>query len=162
MKQTPMLEHAQRQMAPGVITREGFLGTDRRNLGDILDADAAAVQRLGLTHQAIAARMRNLREEGKRGLGLPVRVPPHFEVQVEAVRGKLPSPFGGRGVFGKTTTIVSNTRLAQQVQYSDLQIHLIGRHGFYQGRGSRYRTDPETLATVLEVDANPTTSESTT
>ena len=152
MKQSPALAHAQTQMAPGVITREGFLGPDTRPLGDILEADDARVKRLGLTHAAIAARMRELRDAGKRGLGLSTEVEPHFDVQVESIRGRLPSPFGGRGVFSKTTTMVTNTRLNESVQYSDLQIHLVGVHGFYEGRNSKYRLDPEMLARVLEVE----------
>ncbi len=151
MKQSPELDRIQGQMAPGVLTRDGFLGNDRRCLAEIIDADCAVVHRIGVTHAAIAARMRDLRESGKSGLGLPVRVPPHFEVQVEAARGRQPCPFGGRGLFGKTTTFVTNVRLGEQVQFSDLQIHMIGMHGFYEGTGSRYRIDPERLVLVLEV-----------
>ena len=91
-----------------------------------------------------------LRDEGKRGLGLPTAVEPHFEVQVESVRGRLPSPFGGRGLFSKTMTFVTHTALNETVQYSDLQIHLIAAHGFYQGVGSPFRLDPEMLVRVLE------------
>ena len=69
MKQTKILDDIQRQMRPGVITQAGFLGTDRRKLVDILAQDDAAVQRLGLTHARIAARMRELSDAGKKGLG---------------------------------------------------------------------------------------------
>ena len=54
MKQSPQMQKIQNAMRPGVITLNGFLGTDDRNLDDILTADDALVKRLNLTHQAIA------------------------------------------------------------------------------------------------------------
>jgi len=47
-----------------VITLNGFLGGDERDLATIIDADNAAVRRLGLTHEQIAARMEELSKEG--------------------------------------------------------------------------------------------------
>lgn len=150
MKQTKILDDFQRQMRPGVITQAGFLGTDTRNLGDILAGDDAAVQRLGLTHAKLAARMRALSDAGKKGLGLAVTVPPHFEVRVESVRGKLPCPFSD-GIFPKTNTTVRNTALDREVTYTDLGIHMVEAHGFYEGRGALYRVGPAELAAVLEI-----------
>ena len=150
MKQTPALDQAQRRMRPGAITRDGLLGDDPRSLGEILDDDQAEVQRLGLTHALIAARLRELRDAGAAGLGLTVPVPPHFEVAVEGARGALPCPFGHPGLVGKTTVTVRNSRLDEQVRFTDLNIHLIGEHGFYLGRGSAYRLDPGRLARVLQ------------
>ena len=153
MKQSAELDHIQQQMRPGVITREGFLGTDPRHLGDILIADNATVNRLGVTHKAIATRMQELRDHAARGLGEFISVPPHFEVRVDGVRGKLPSPFGPEGLFPKTNTTVRNTALDKEIIFTDLQIHLIANHGFYQGRGGTYRLDPELLVALLEIPA---------
>jgi len=151
MKQGPELDRAQEQMRPGAVTREGFLGPDTRKLADMLESDAAAVRRLGADHAAIAQRMRELSAAGIQGLGLATSVPPHFEVTVEGVRGRLPCPFGHEGLYGKTTTVVRNTALGREVVYSDLSIHLIEAHGFYQGRGSLYRLDPGDLVDTLEI-----------
>jgi len=102
VKQTPEMARIQAEMRPGVIVQSGFLGTDRRALADILDADDACVKRLGLTHQMIAERLRQLREAGAKGLGLAVSVPPHFDARVDGVRGMLPCPFGHAGLYEKT------------------------------------------------------------
>lgn len=150
MKQTPALDQVQRRLRPGAITRDGLLGDDPRSLGEILDDDQAEVQRLGLTHALIAARLLELRDAGAAGLGLAVPVPPHFEVTVEGARGALPCPFDHPGMVGKATVSVRNTRLDEQVRYTDLNIHLIGEHGFYHGRGSAYRLEPGRLARVLQ------------
>jgi hypothetical protein len=145
------MRRIQDRMAPGVITRDGFLGPDSRPLVDILTADDAEVKRLGVTHQGIAARMVQLREAGMAGLGEFVDVPPHFEVRVDSVRGKLPCPFGDPGVFQKTNTTVRNRARSRELTYTDLHIHMIGSHGFYEGAGSPFRLDPGDLVEVLEI-----------
>ena len=150
MKQTVQMQKAQERMAPGVITRDGFLGEDRRDLGDILLTDDASVKALGLEHEALARRMVELRDAGMAGLGEFVDVAPHFEVRVDSVRGRLPCPFGDPGIFPKTNITVRNRRTGREITYTDLHIHLVRVHGFYEGRGSPYRLEPKNLAEVLE------------
>ncbi len=152
MKQTVQMERIQEKMRPGVITRDGFLGSDRRKLIDILIEDDEAVKRMDLTHQRIAGRMIELRDAGMRGLGEFVEVPPHYEVRVDSVRGKLPCPFGDPGIFPKTNVMIRNIRLGRELTYTDLHIHLIGSHGFYEGTGSPFRLEPAELAEVLEIE----------
>ncbi|MCK4541509.1 MAG: hypothetical protein KAU17_04645 [Spirochaetales bacterium] len=151
MKQTPEMQEIQENMRPGVITLEGFLGSDSRNLIDILLEDEGIVQRLELTHEAIAHRMEKLRDAGKEGLGEFVSVPPHFDVRISSVRGKLPSPFGGKGLYPKINTTVVNKELNREITFTDLQIHLIKNHGFYEGRGSRFRLEPRDLMEILKI-----------
>ncbi len=151
MKQSPQLDSIQEQMKPGVITLDGFLGTDERNLIDILIEDDWTVRRLGCTHAEIAERMKYFRDRGSEGLGQFILVDDHFEVRVDSVRGVLPSPFGGPGMYGKVNTTVRNTRLGKEVTYTDLHIHFIGEHGFYEGKGSPFRLDPEEVIDVLEI-----------
>jgi hypothetical protein len=151
MKQTPDMDRIQAEMRPGAITQSGFLGTDRRKLADILIADEAAVMRLGLTHEAIASRLRELRAFAVKGLGLAVQAPPHFEVRLDGARGKLPCPFGHPGLYEKNFMLIRNLRLNEEILITDLNIHLIERHGFYEGEGSLYHVSPERLARVLEL-----------
>ena len=154
MKQTPDMDAAQRRMRAGVITRDGFLGADARKLIDILVEDEAEVGRLGVTHGAIASRMQALHLAGRRGLGLPIRVEPHFEVQVDSARGKLPCPFTHRGLYPKTWIAVANLKTGESTTYSELNIHLIGEHGFYEGRGASFRVAPGDLVRILDVRAD--------
>jgi len=154
MKQTVQLQQIQDRMRPGVITRDGFLGTDRRNLVDILVADDAAVKRLGLSHQSVAQRMIELRDAGMRGLGEYIEVASHFQVRVDTVRGKLPCPFGDPGVFSKTNVSVRNLRSNREILYTDLHIHMILSHGFYEGAGDPLRLEPTALKEILEIEAD--------
>jgi hypothetical protein len=151
MKQTVQMDRIQEKMQPGVYTRDGFLGTDRRKLIDILIEDDEAVKRMDLTHQRIAERMIELRDAGMRGLGEFITLEPHYEVRVISVRGKLPCPFGDPGIFPKTNTVVRNTDLDREVTFTDLHIHMVGSHGFYEGKGSPFRLEPAALATVLDI-----------
>jgi hypothetical protein len=70
---------------------------------------------------------------------------------VDSVRGVLPCPFGDPGIFPKTNTTVRNRQSGRELTYTDLHIHMIGSHGFYEGRGSQFRLEPRDLAAVLEV-----------
>ncbi len=95
--------------------------------------------------------MVELRDAGMAGLGEFVDVAPHFEVRVDSVRGRLPCPFGDPGIFPKTNVTVRNTRTGREITYTDLHIHLVRVHGFYEGRGSPFRLEPKDLAEVLEI-----------
>ncbi|MDC7246166.1 MAG: hypothetical protein PQJ47_09695 [Sphaerochaetaceae bacterium] len=151
MKQTPEYDAIQHQMEPGIITLDGFLGTDKRHLVDILASDDVKVHQLKVTHQAIASRMQYFRDAGLDGLGQFITVDGHFEVCVDSVRGKLPSPFGGPGMYEKVNTTVRNLSLEREITYTDLHIHFVGDHGFYEGAGSPFRIEPADLVAVLEV-----------
>jgi hypothetical protein len=153
MKQTVQMKEVQEKMKPGIITRDGFLGTDTRNLIDILVKDDATVKRMNLDHQIIANRMIELREAGLRGLGNFIHVEPHYEIRVDSVRGKLPCPFGDPGIFPKTNTVVRNLKQKREITYTDLNIHMIIVHGFYEGKGSAFRLEPEELVRVLDIQA---------
>ena len=139
------------EMRPDAISGDGFLGADRRPLRDIIAKDNATVKRLGLTHAGMAEAMIRLRDAGRAGIGAGIRVPPHFEVRVESIRGALPCPFGDEGFFPKTNTCVRNLKSGRDVTFTDLNIHLIEAHGFYEGEGAPFRVDPQTLAEVMEI-----------
>jgi len=151
VKQTVRLREIQERMAPGVIARDGFLGGDGRSLAQILADDAAEVARLGLTNELIAERMAELRDAGYPGLGERVEVPPHFGARVDSERGRLPCPFGDIGGHRKTLITVLNEELGRSLSYTDLGIHLIREHGFFEGRGSPFRLEPAELKAILEI-----------
>lgn len=151
MKQTEQMKEIQERMKPGVITLDGFLGADGRNLIDILVEDDAEVKRLNLTHEKIAARMQELRDAGKEGLGDFISVSPHYEVSVDIARGKLPCPFGHRGLIRKSMIKVRNLEKDREITYTDMNIHMVNEHGFYQGKGSAFRMEISDLIDILDI-----------
>ena len=89
------------------------------------------------------------RDQGQKGLGGFVKVKPHFEASCEMARGFLPCPFGEPGKHRKAIITVRNLRLRRKIVFSDLNIHLIAKHGFYEGKGSPFRLEPNELTKVL-------------
>ncbi|MBI9096062.1 MAG: hypothetical protein JEY71_14430 [Sphaerochaeta sp.] len=151
MKQTPEYDRIQEQMKPGVIALDGFLGDDKRKLIDIIASDNTKVHKLNRTHVDIASRMEHFKELGLPGLGEFITLDDHFEVKVDSVRGILPSPFGGKGMYGKVNTTVINKKLDRQIVYTDLHVHFVADHAFYEGKGSPFRLEPVDLIEILEV-----------
>jgi len=151
MKQDLYYTKIQQRMKKGVLVLEGFLGDDKRNLVDIINEDNETVKRLGFTHQIIAEKLNELREIGLKAIEQSVIYKDHIEIKVEIFRGKLPCPFGEKGIYQKSEIVVINKKIDEQIKYTDLSIHLIKEHGFYQGVGSPYRLDPEKIVRVLEI-----------
>lgn len=151
MKQSPEMKKIQANMQPGVITINGFLGEDYRDLIQILDEDDNKVKSLGLTHQQIADHMRYLRDKGEAGLDEFIKIPPHYAVRVATVRGGIRCPFEDKGLVPKSNITVRNLETGEDITYTDLCIHFIEKHGFYQGKGSLYRNSPEKIVRVLEI-----------
>lgn len=151
MKQTPEYDKIQQNMRKGVITLDGFLGEDTRKLVDIIAADKLTLLAHHTTEEAIANKMEYFRKEGEQGLGEPITVDGNFEVRVDSVRGLLPSPFGGPGMYAKVNTSVMNKTLGKTIVYTDLHIHFIKDHGFFEGKGSPFRLEPHDLIEILEV-----------
>ena len=148
MKCSPRTAEIMARMAPGAIVRDGMLGRDARSLPEIVADDTALVAALGLDHAAIAARMAELTRAGREGFGDRCAVGDDYEVHVVEVAGRMPSPFGD-GVFRKAVTYATHLRTGEEARWSDLGLHMIRGHGFYQGKGSPWRLEPEFLARFL-------------
>lgn len=149
MKQNPKLKLIQENMQPGSYTAHGFLGDDSRSLKDILRSDDEAVRKMGLTHMDIAARMKYFTDIGKEAPDSVVLLDGIYEVLVDDHRGFIPCPFADNEKELKTNTKLHNRDIDKEIYWSDLNIHMIGSHGFYEGHGSFFRTDPVELARIL-------------
>ncbi len=149
MKQSPFDRRVTERMAPGVLCRDGFLGSDRRPLGEIIDADASAVERLGTSHERIAARLAEILDAAMVAFGTPVRVGEALTAVHHEAMGRIPSPWPEGRRFAKGEVELTDTRTGRTVRFTPLSVHLVAAHGFYQGRGSPYRLDPAGLCEML-------------
>ncbi|MCS7174790.1 hypothetical protein [Pseudothermotoga sp.] len=147
MKMTPQQIKAQENMKPGKITADGFLGDDDRNIVDIIQEDETNFARLGIDFNEVAELMRKLMKEGLKGLGEPI-VYEKWEIRVDEARGFLPCPYQD-GIFRKRVATVRNLRNDEQIIFSDLSIHLLEKHHFLQGKGSKFRIEPEKIKKVF-------------
>jgi hypothetical protein len=151
MKQTPQEKKIYENFKPGKITKEGFLGDDTRHLHDIIEDDLHTLNRLGVSKEQIAERLQYFIEEGKKGLETSVDLG-DFTTQVIWRRGMLPSPFGDpKRLYHKIVATVFNKKLKKEMKYSQLNVHMIKDHGFFEGKGSVFRLEPEEVVEVLEI-----------
>lgn len=147
-------------MRPGRFSQGGFLGPSE-SLIAVLEQDEATLARLGVTPEQVAARLAALLEQGDQRREHWVRVPPHFSVRVEVWKGFQICPWadpdagqcraGGGVRFASADWRLRNTRTSQEVSGPGLLVHLVRAHHFFEGPGSPYRVDPETLCRLLEL-----------
>lgn len=149
MKQTTGMQAIQDKMQPGRLTAEGFLGTDTRSLVDIIKADEETINHLGVTHAEIADKMQAITDIGKKMTEALLPINEHYAVQVDEYMGAIPCPFGDHYNAGKRNTLVKNLMSGAAVHWTDLSIHMIREHGFYEGLGSYFRLDPAYLLAFL-------------
>lgn len=149
MKMTPELKKARENMDPGIITAEGFLGSDTRSLSTIIDEDAQVMRSLDLDPEEVAKKLRHMMEEGRKGLGEPVTVDSEWLVKTDEARGHLACPWED-GIFRKINVIVERKDTGEKLFYTDLSVHLLEAHGFLEGRGSTFRLNMETVRHVLK------------
>ena len=95
--------------------------------------------------------MQELTDFGKPGLGRPTKVNELFEIEVEDYRGKLPCPFQDNFKIDKRQTIIRRLDTGVIIRWTDLNIHMIRHHGFFEGHGSIYRLDPLELVRFLNM-----------
>lgn len=151
MKMTPQLRQAADKMKPGAVSKEGFFGSDERDLATLITDQHAVCRKLGVSWPRIGLEMRRIGREGLKGFGSPVVVDDRFEVIADENRGKIPSPFVEPGMFQKTAYTVKNLLSGRTISYTELSIHMIEKHGFFQGVGAPFYNAPETLVDVLNI-----------
>jgi len=149
MKQTPDDERVAARLAPGVLAQGGFLGSDRRTLAEILREDAAEAERLGLAPAVAAGRLRAIVEAAQAALGTPVALPGGLTAVAREAMGRIPCPWGHGRLFPKGDVEVAAPEKGLALRLSPLSVHLVEAHGFYGGRGSRYRLEPADLARLF-------------
>ncbi len=131
------------------LVADGFMGDDPRILEEILDHDAAEMAGLGTTVDAIADRMQELTDLARTGLGTTVKLEDRLEGFVQETRGAMVCPWPHSGSYSKHVTTVRRTDTGETIRWSDLSIHFIRAHGFFEGRGSHFRLEPKDLVRIL-------------
>jgi hypothetical protein len=143
------MKKAQENMAPGVITADGFLGEDTRPLQDMIVETEELMRHHGIDIDNVVQTLKDMMEEGRNGLGEPITVDEKWIVQTNEARGHLPCPFED-GIERKITTVIRNIKQGESIMISSLSLHLLKKHHFLEGKGSAFRLDPEKLKRVLE------------
>jgi len=149
MKKSPQMKKLEETLRSSKLSLIGFLGDDTRDLTEILDADAREVALLGRTMEEIAQRMQELTDAAKAELGASCKLPDNLVVCADDNRGLIPCPWPHDVRCQKTVTSVTRLDTAKSIRWSDLSIHLIRDHGFFQGKGSSFRLQPRELVELI-------------
>lgn len=149
MKKSPQQQKLEQMLQSSKFSACGFMGNDSRNLWEIIDEDATVTAREGKTMEEIAARMKEITDTGVKGFGDWVQAGKTLQVMVDDNRGMIPCPWPHRVRCLKRITTVRCTKTNAQIRWSDLSVHLIREHGFFQGRGSPYRLEPAALIITI-------------
>lgn len=128
----------------------GFLGENEKLLEVLASDNDLVLNELRLNHQQVARHLRILAAlapddetteiayEGRR-----------FRIAVQAWRGDQLSPFHD-GTKTNQDVTVTNVETGAKLEYSLLVPDMIERYGFYEGKGTPYRVDPQQVVEVLD------------
>ena len=150
MKHSPEMHELIERMAPGVLSLHGFLGSGRRPLEEILDTDSSTVAELATTHRALAQVLANVLETASEGLGSHVPVDDHLTASLLEVKGRIPCPWDD-GLWLKGEVTLTDCESGDELIFTPLNVHMIAEHGFYEGRGSRYRIEPDLICRMFRM-----------
>ena len=148
MKETPEDKSLEDRLGASKFSGEGFLGTDHRPFDEIVAADLHDLAQLGVSKAALLAALRYAYEKARAALGGEVEIRPGMTAIAHESMGRIPSPFLGDGVFEKGDVVLTAAN-GEQIVLTALGLALIEKHSFFQGRGSRYRVEPDRAAALL-------------
>lgn len=149
MKLDPIEKLIMERMNEGVLSTEGFLGQDERHLHEIIESDQEVLQRLGVTCEQIAERLKYFTELSKEAYEIPIIIDHKYSLLQENWRGRVVCPFNHRGSYSKARIELTHLEKNIKVVWTPLNIHFIEEHGFFEGLGSKYRIDPEVLIQAI-------------
>jgi hypothetical protein len=149
MKKSPDTQKLEQILKSAAISSVGFLGTDTRSLAEIVDADLAELARLNYTPQQIAEKMQQITDKATNALGNWTPIDDTRRAMIFEAKGRIPCPWPHAGNFAKRVTILKNTKTGSEIKWSDLNIHLIAEHNFFEGRGSDFRVEPKEIIEMI-------------
>jgi hypothetical protein len=168
------LDHIEVLMKPGRSSREGFLSDDECII-DVCAADWTVVKKLNLTFEQFADKLETvigkarrkahlIDQNGKKDYWDIVKngvVVDGLKVTWTSYLGYQNCPCchfnndinkthwcGPQETLSDTDFTVTNVKTKQHLFFSELHIHLIRRHHFFEGH-TKYRLDPKKCAAVL-------------
>jgi hypothetical protein len=149
MKESPDMQRLEDILRSSSLVAGGFLGSDSRRVTEVIEADAAELFKLGVSLGQLGARMTEITGAAKEGLGTWIRIDETREAVIDEARGQMVCPWPHEARFRKRVTTVRRMDSGETVRWSDLNVHLIAAHGFFEGKDSAFRVDPTSLVRVI-------------
>jgi hypothetical protein len=149
MKESPQAQNLEKLLRSSKLVAGGFMGDDVRSVHEVIDADMAELLRLGFMVKQLSERMQQITDIAIPGLGTWVKIDPQRDAKVDEAKGFMVCPWPHPGRFAKRVTTVRFIETDQTIKWSDLNIHMIGGHGFFEGKGSNFRIEPQILIAMI-------------
>jgi hypothetical protein len=149
MKEPPQNKKLEDILRSSKFAAGGFLGGDKRSVSEIIDADLSELSKSGYTIEQVADRMQEITNAAIAGLSTWITIDKSRQAKVDEAKGQLPCPWPHPGRFAKRITILKHVESDETIMWSDLNIHLIAKHGFFEGRGSDFRIEPDRLIAMI-------------
>lgn len=146
MKKNPAEQLIRDRLEAGSLSIEGFLGTDTRSLADIIAADTGSVEAAGLTVKELGDFLEKLHVTADGGW--ESRVPMYdgkISVRSDETLGQIPCPFACGAQCHKAVVCIKDAEGKTLLDFTPLDAHLISAHGFFEGKESPYRIEPQVL-----------------
>lgn len=143
MKENPADQTTRDRLEPGHLSIEGFLGTDQRPLADMIAADIGEIEAAGLTVKQLGEFLEDLHQIAD--AGWEGRVPAFdgkITIRSDETLGQIPCPFACGANCHKAEVAVKDANGNDLLRFTPLDAHLIAAHGFFEGKGAHYRTEP--------------------
>jgi len=143
----------EKDMRPGGLSMAGFLGKDEKLLDVLARDNDYVVEQMGMSHQELARHLYALEAIWhKMGGKEPVRCTycnRRFEITVQLTRGHQESPFQDATKSNAYLKAV-NVDNGKKLEYSCLVPALVERYGFYEGKGTPFRVEPQQIVEVFD------------
>ena len=153
MKQSPREKKLEEMLRSGKLVAGGFMGTDTRHPIEVIEQDVIELENLGVTTHQLVKRMEELTAMAKPRLGSWIDDPSgKLRIKSEDFKGVLVCPWPHPGHYEKRITTVQHRETGKQVVWTDLNIHMIADHGFFEGRGAFFRIEPVEIVELLFED----------
>jgi hypothetical protein len=150
MKESPKEKNLDDMLHSTALVAGGFMGIDPRHPYEVIEHDTAVLEKLGFCLKRLANRMRELTEQAKPRLGNWVEaVPGKLRVKSDDCKGGLICPWPHPGVFEKSITTAERLDTGRTLVWTDLNIHMIAEHGFFEGKGAFFRVEPDDAVQIL-------------
>lgn len=157
MKQSPRDKKLEEVLRSGNLVAGGFMGIDTRHPAEVIEQDAITLEHLGVTAQQLARRMQELTDLARPRLGNWIDCADgKMCVKSEDFKGVLVCPWPHPGHFNKRITTIEHLESGKRAAWTDLNIHMIAEHGFFEGKGAFFRIEPAEIVSILFEDESLT------